>query len=115
MMRPSHKEGVMSDHAEDVTDLRAAQRMIAALRQQIADIIEEHEPGENEFTALLDKEHAAMLRDLFARGKLYSEQEEEEELLDAFSEFVTGWIEVRWDMVRIDEEGFPPAHITPSV
>jgi len=77
-----------------VTDLRTAQRMIALLRQQITTIIEENEPIENEFTAFLDQEHADMLRSLFARGKLCDEQDEDDELIDAFSEFVTGWVEV---------------------
>jgi hypothetical protein len=107
----------MSDretYAEDVTDLRTAQRIIAALRDQITAIIEEYEPGENEFTAFLDDEHADMLRSLFARGKLYDEQDEDDELIDAFSEFVTGWVEVQWDTVRMDEEDKQPRQITPS-
>jgi hypothetical protein len=45
-------------------------------------------------------EHADMLRSLYARGKLYDDQEEDEELIDAFSEFVTGWVEVQWDIQR---------------
>ena len=97
-----------------MTDLRTAQRMIARLRQQITAIIEESEPIENEFTAFLDEEHADMLRSLFAHGKLYEEQDEEEELIDAFSEFVTGWVEVQWDTVRLDEEDEQPSRITPS-
>jgi hypothetical protein len=97
----------MAEYAEDVTDLREAQRIIAALRRQITEIIEEFEPGENEFTALLTDEQAAMLRDLYARGKLHDHQEEDEELIDAFSEFVAGWVEVRWNNVRAQEGEIP--------
>jgi hypothetical protein len=107
-------QGTAPEYAEDVTDLREAQRIIAALRRQIEAIIEECEPGENEFTAFLDDEHADMLRSLFARGKLYDEQDEDDELIDAFSEFVTGWVEVQWDTVRLDEEDAQPSRITPS-
>jgi hypothetical protein len=102
-------QGTAPEYAEDVTDLHTAQRIIAALRRQIEAIIEEYEPGENEFTAFLDDEHADMLRSLFARGKLYDEQDEDDELIDAFSEFVTGWVEVQWDSVRMDEETSSPA------
>jgi hypothetical protein len=59
-----------------------------------------------------------MLRSLFARDKLYDEQDEDDELIDAFSEFVTSWVEVQWDSVRMDEkdERKPQtSRITPSV
>jgi hypothetical protein len=105
------------EYAADVTDLREAQRIIAVLRRQISAIIEENEPSENEFTAFLDDEHADMLRSLYERGKLCDDQDEEGDLIDAFSEFVSGWIEVQWDSVRMDEGDIPPirpGRITPS-
>jgi hypothetical protein len=42
------------------------------------------------------------------------EQDEDDGLIDVFSEFVTGWVEVQWDTVRLDEEDAQPSRITPN-
>ena len=100
------------EYADDVTDLRDAQRMIAALRRQIAALVAQTEPLPNELRVFLDAEHARKLHMLFAHGTLFDGQTDDWAFEEAFEEFVAGWIEVRWDMVA-DEMGWSPAQ-TPS-
>jgi hypothetical protein len=113
----------MVGDTEDVTDLREAQRIIAALRRQVAhlqavvvDLEAQCEPVAGEFTAFLDNEHTDMLMLLYRQGKLFEGQGDECELIDAFSEFVAGSIDVQWDMVRLEQEDarHPLGGITPS-
>jgi hypothetical protein len=95
-------EGRSEEYADDVTDLRDAQRMIAALRQHIAALVEQTEPLPDELSVFLEAEHAKKLQMLFAHGKLFDGQTDDWEFEEAFEEFVAGWIEVRWDMVADD-------------
>ena len=103
--------GHTSDHeeyADDVTDLRQAQRIIVALRRQLADLEEQTRPLPNEFTVFLDDEHAAMVRRLYEDGNLIEDQDEDWEFEDAFTEFVTGYIDVQWDTVHLLRQGEEP-------
>ncbi len=95
-------DGRGEEYADDVTELRDAQRMIAALRRQIAELVEQMEPLPNELSVFLEAEHARKLQMLFAHGKLFDGQTDDWEFEEAFGEFVAGWIEVRWDMVADD-------------
>ncbi len=95
-------EGRSEEYADDVTDLRDAQRMIAALRRHIAELVEQTEPLPNELSVFLEAEHTRKLQMLFAQGKLFDGQTDDWEFEEAFGEFVRGWIEVRWDMVADD-------------
>lgn len=105
----------MSDSADDVTDLPTAQRMIAQLRRQVVDLVELSEPAEGEVSVFLDKERMRMLNILYERCRLFEEQDEEWEFTDAVSEFVSGWIDVQWDTVRMeDDPGLLRRQITPS-
>ncbi|SRR5258706_11289555 len=106
-----------SDDAEAVTDLRQAQRIIAHQRRVIAELQELCEPAAGEFSAFLDAKHAAMLEMLYRQCELFEGQDAELELTDAFSEFVAGWIDVQWDIVRAERENAleqVPGSITPS-
>ncbi|HSH80871.1 MAG TPA: hypothetical protein VLA19_20260 [Herpetosiphonaceae bacterium] len=105
-------DGRGEEHADDVTELRDAQRMIAALRRQIAELVEQTEPLPNELSVFLKAEHARKLHLLFSHGKLFDGQTDDWEFEDACEEFVAGWIEVRWDMVA-DEMGWSRTQ-TPS-
>ena len=98
-------EGRSEEYADDVTDLRDAQRMIAELRRQIAALVEQTEPLPNELSVFLEAEHAWKLQMLFAHGKLFDGQTDDWEFEDAVAEFVAGWIEVQWDMV-VDDMGW---------
>ena len=100
------------EYADDVTELRAAQRMIAALRRHIAELVEQTEPLPNELRVFLDAEHARKLHMLFAHGTLFDGQTDDWAIEEAFGEFVAGWIEVRWDMV-VDDMGWSRSQ-TPS-
>ena len=95
-------DGRGEEYADDVTELRAAQRMIAALRRQVAELVEQAEPLPNELSVFLEAEHARKLHWLFSHRKLFDGQTDDWAFEDACAEFVAGWIEVRWDMVADD-------------
>ena len=95
-------EGRSAEYADDVTDLRDAQRMIAALRRQTTALVEQAEPLPNELSVFLEAEHTRKLQMLFAHGKLFDGQTDDWEFEEAFGELVAGWIEVPWDMVADD-------------
>ena len=90
------------EDAEDVTDLRAAQRRIAALRRQLRELEELSAPLANTFTVVLDDQHAEMLETLYQLGELVEDQDEAWEVEEAFEELVLTAIELRWDMVRLE-------------
>ena len=95
----------MSDQeALDITDLDQARRVIASLRRSVDELIAISEPAENEFSVFLDQEHADMLRTLYMSRRLIDDQEEDEELNDALTMFVSNWLEVQNDTVRMDQE-----------
>ena len=107
----------MADAADDMTDLEQARRVIALLRAQLTELEEQNTPVAGEFTVFLDDEHAAMLETLFRLKKLVDDQDPEIELDDALAEFISGWLEVRWDMAKQDDgdgDGRAPGMITPS-
>ena len=91
-------------YAEDVTDLRAAQRIIAALRQQVSELEELSRPLANEYRVFLDDHHAQMVETLYRLGELVEDQEEAWDLDEVVAELVLTAIEIRWDMVRLELE-----------
>ena len=117
------------EFAEDVTELREAQRIIAQLRRTVAHLqvrrtvahleksIKEleikHLLAEQEFSAFLDDEHAKMLAILFHQKKLVEDQDENWAIEEAFSEFVSISIDLQWDTVRLEQQGWFGG-ITPS-
>ncbi len=92
------------EYAEDVTDLREAQRIIAALRRQVSEMEEMATPPANEFTVVLDDQHAEMLETLYRLGELVEDQDAEWDVDEVFAELVLTAIEIRWDMVRLKME-----------
>jgi hypothetical protein len=115
------KEGSMAcetseAYAEDVTDLREAQRIIAALRRVIDEMSEHMKRASDEYWVILDAEYSRMLQLLYQQGKLTIEQDPEWELDEAFEEFVKEALDVHWDMARAQNEGQPNLfrRITPS-
>jgi len=109
--------------AEDVTDLDMARRMITALRQQIEHMVEEAEPVDGEWTAFLDAEHDRMLQLLYEKQRLFTWREpgdsywvDPPELVEAFTEFVEGFLDIAWDMARDEQDLSSPKSnlITPS-
>jgi len=93
--------------AEDVTELRQAQRLIARLRHELMMVEEASRRLPNEYRVMLDEERAAKVEALFEQRKLFVEQDDTWELEEAFTEFVCGWIDVQWDMVQMDEPEAP--------
>jgi hypothetical protein len=90
--------------ADDVRDLREAQRIIAALRRQVSELEEMSRPLANEFRILLDDQHAQMLETLYRLGELVEDQDVEWDVDEVFAELVLTAIEIRWDMVRLEME-----------
>ncbi len=99
--------GTPEDSAEDVTDLRQAQRIIAGLRHELVVLGEASERLANDYRVMLDDERAAKVEVLFEQRKLFAEQDDTWELEEAFGEFVRGWIDVQWDLVQMDEPEAP--------
>jgi hypothetical protein len=102
------------EYAEDVTDLREAQRIIATLRRQIAEL----EPIPGEFFVFLNDKYTRMIHLLYQQNKLVYDQDNDLEIDDVFEQFVEDALEVRWDMARFDDESERPhriqRRITPS-
>jgi hypothetical protein len=102
------------EYAEDVTDLRTAQYMIAALRRKLAQCASDAEPLPNEYSVFLDEDRERKLQILFAERALIDDQTNEVVDVDdqpwlleeAFDEFVHLCIDVRWDLVR-DMQAYP--------
>jgi hypothetical protein len=92
------------EYAEDVTDLREAQRIIAELRRASALPAELTYFADGEFTIFLDDEHADMLLTLFQQRRLVTRQDAACELHDALSDFVSHWLDVQSNMPRLEQK-----------
>ncbi len=101
----------MAEYAEDVTDLREAQRIIAYLRNRVAELVDEQTPLRGEFTAFLSDEDTDRLETLFRLGKLVYEQDPDMEFEDAFSQFVSEYLDMQWDLSQseIDRPDITPS------
>jgi len=86
------------EYAEDVTDLREAQRIIAELRRALAQPAELTYFADGEFTIFLDQQHTDMVMALFEHQCLVAQQDQEWDLHDALSEFVSYWLDVQSNM-----------------
>src|SRR5690349_14583184 len=92
------------EYAEDVTDLREAQRIIAELRRASAQSTELRYFDDGEFTIFLDDQHADMLLTLFEQRRLVARQDPVCELHDALSDFVSHWLDVQSNMPRLEQK-----------
>jgi hypothetical protein len=92
------------EYAEDVTDLREAQRIIAELRRIIAQPAELTYFADGEFTIFLDDEHAYTLLTLYDQQRLVARQDAASELHDALSDFVSYWLDVQANMARLEQK-----------
>jgi hypothetical protein len=104
------------EYAEDVTDLREAQRIIAELRRAIRQPAELTYFADGEFTIFLDDQHTDLVFTLFEQQRLAAHQDRACELHDALSAFVSHWLDVQWNM-RYGEQEKPREQlrrITPS-
>jgi hypothetical protein len=104
------------EYAEDVTDLREAQRIIAQLRRMLEQQSTLTAFADGEFTVFLDDRHTNMVINLFEQQRLVAGQDASQELHDALSEFVSHWLDVHQDMQQI-ERGYLPQqlqYITPT-
>jgi hypothetical protein len=103
-------------YAEDVTDLREAQRIIAELRR----VLEQHAEltyfTDGEFTIFLDDKHTEMVMTLFQQQRLVIGQDPACELHDVLAEFVSHWLDIQSNMQEIEQEKSRehPQCITPS-
>ena len=93
-------------YAEDVTDLREAQRMIALLRHTLKQQTELTYYADGEFTIFLDDEHTNMVMTLFEQQRLVAGQDPASELHDALSEFVGHCLDTHWEMHEIGQRTF---------
>jgi DNA-directed RNA polymerase subunit F len=92
---------------EEVTDLREARQVIAQLRwavgylQRYASLAERvAERAENEFTAILEPEHAQKLRLLYQQGQLLPDQEPGALLDDLVARMLQQAIDQRWSQMH---------------
>ena len=92
------------EYAEDVTDLREAQRIIAELRRANAQSAELTYFADGEFTIFLDDEHSDMLLTLFEQRRLAARQDAATELHDALSDFVSHWLDVQSHIPRLEHK-----------
>jgi hypothetical protein len=91
-------------YAEDITDLREAQQVIAELRRVLDQSGELTYFSDGEFTIFLDDKHTEMLMMLFEQQRLVARQDAACELHDALSPFVSYWLDVQSNMQRIEQE-----------
>ena len=104
------------EYAEDVTDLREAQRIIAELRRALRQADGLTYFGDGEFTIFLDDQHTDMLITLFEQQRLVARQDRSCELHDALSDFVSHWLDVQANTRHGEAEKFREQYrrITPS-
>jgi hypothetical protein len=104
------------EYAEDVTDLREAQRMIAQLRRMLEQQSTLNSFADGEFTVFLDDRHTNMVMTLFEQQRLVAGQDAACELHDVLSDFVSHWLDVQQDIQQIERGRFPqqPQYITPT-
>jgi hypothetical protein len=92
------------EYAEDVTDLREAQQIIAELRRAIRQPAELTYFADGEFTIFLDDHHTDLVFALFEQQRLAAHQDRACELHDALSAFVSHWLDVQWNMRHGEQE-----------
>ena len=92
------------EYAEDVTDLREAQRIIAELRRALRQPPELTFFADGEFTIFLDDHYTDLVMMLFEQQRLVARQERACELHDALSEFVSHWLDVQSNMRHSEQE-----------
>ena len=104
------------EYAEDVTDLREAQRIIAELRRALRQSAELTYFDDGEFTIFLDDKHAEMVKTLFERRRLFARQDQQCELHDALGEFVSHWLDIQSNAQEIvpDKSREHLQYVTPS-
>ena len=95
------------EYAEDITDLREAQRIIAELRHALRQPAELAYFADGEFTIFLDDQHTDLLITLFEQQRLIARQDRSCELHDALSDFVSHWLDVQSNMPRHDQKRSP--------
>jgi hypothetical protein len=95
-------EGTEGGYADDVTDLREAQRIISQLRRKNEELEVIARPAENEFSAFLSQEHAERLQQLFDARALLYRRDNDLDLHEGFTEFVQQVIDIRWDEAEAD-------------
>lgn len=103
------------EYAEDVTDLRQAQYIIAMQRRQIAEM----EPLAGEYWVMLNDEYARKIELLYSKNKLVYDQDPDLDIWDVFETFVEDALDVRWDMARAEDQMDRPrvrlrGRVTPS-
>ena len=105
------------EYADDVTDLREAQRIIAELRHALRQPAELAYFADGEFTIFLDEKHTELAITLFEQQRLVARQDRSCELHDALSDFVSHWLDVQSTMRHSEQEKPREQHrrITPSV
>jgi hypothetical protein len=92
------------EYAEDVTDLREAQRIIAELRRALRQPAELTYFADGEFTIFLDDQHTDLVMTLFEQQRLVAKQDRACELHDALSDFVSHWLDVQSNMRHSEQE-----------
>jgi hypothetical protein len=103
------------EYAEDVTDLREAQRIIAELRRAAAQQAELSYFADGGFMIFLDDEHTDLLLSLFEQQRLVARQDASSELHDTLSDFVSHWLDVQANMPRLEHKrSLAHSHVTPS-
>jgi hypothetical protein len=104
------------EYAEDIIDLREAQRIIADLRRALRQPAELAYFADGEFTIFLDDQHTDLLITLFEQQRLVARQDRSCELHDALSDFVSHWLDVQSNMRHSEPERSREQHrhITPS-
>jgi hypothetical protein len=90
------------EYADDITDLREAQRLVAELRRALAQSAELTTYADGEFTIFLDDQHTDLLITLFEQQHLIARQDRSCELHDALSEFVSHWLDVQSAALRME-------------
>jgi hypothetical protein len=95
------------EYAEDVTDLREAQRIIAELRRALRQPAGLTYFADGEFTIFLDDQHTDMLITLFEQQRLIARQDPACELHDALSDFVSHWLDVQSKQPRSEPKRVP--------
>jgi hypothetical protein len=101
------------DLAPDVTDLRTAKEIIAALRAQVRQLIEDQEPLPGEHTVFLSADAEERVLWLYKARKLVGDQSLTMCFKEAFQGFVEGAIEAFFEMAQLDASPSGPTQYPP--
>lgn len=101
------------DQVSDVTDLRTAKEIIADLRAQLRQLIEEQEPLPGEHTVFLSADAEERALWLYKARKLVSDQPLTMCFEEAFQGFVEGAIEMFFEMAQLDANSAGQTHCPP--